>query len=161
MIYLFTGRHTTRRASDLFEALNWKQLNRKTLVDRTRSVLTEKVLEMVKARAENEVEVGKAAQEKERLAEKELEMVKTQADARVLWAEARAIKAELETPVIRLKAKNLEILRLGHSVNLRHAIGKCIEGMARGRAHSPLVESFQEEEVLPRLGLKPTSRVTI
>lgn len=62
------------------------------------------------------------------------EMVKTQADARVLWAEARAIKAELESAALRLKAKNLEILRLGHSVNLRHAIGKYIEGMARGRA---------------------------
>lgn len=125
--------------SDLFEALNWKQLNRKTLVDRTRSVLTDKRLEMVKARAENEVEVGKAAQEKKRLAEKELEMVKTQADARVLWAEARAIKAELETATLRLKAKNLKILRSKRSVNLRHAIGKCIEGMARGRAYSPVV----------------------
>ncbi|EKU23464.1 hypothetical protein NGA_0725500 [Nannochloropsis gaditana CCMP526] len=87
-----------------------------------------------------------------------MEVVKAQAEARVLqadarnaWgearvlrAEARATKAELETATGHLKAKNLEILRLGHSVNLRRAI-----------------EAFQEEEVLPRLGLKPTSRVTV
>ncbi|EWM20324.1 hypothetical protein Naga_100406g7 [Nannochloropsis gaditana] len=112
---------------DLFEALSWKRLDRRTLVDRARLVVAEKELEVVKARAENEVEV-----------------VKAQAEARVLWAEARATKAELETAAGHLKAKNLEILRLRHSVNLRRAI-----------------ESFQEEEVLPRLGLKPTSRVTV
>ena len=59
-------------------------------------------------------------------------------EARVLRAEARATKAELETATGHLKAKNLEILRLGHSVNLRRAIGKCIEGMARGRACPPV-----------------------
>ncbi|EKU22457.1 hypothetical protein NGA_0463600 [Nannochloropsis gaditana CCMP526] len=97
-------------------------------VEETKRVLAEKESELIKARAENKVE-----------------LVTAHADARVLRVEARAIKAELENATFRLKAKNLEVLRLlGHSVNLRRAI-----------------ESFQEEEVLPRLCLKPRGRVTV
>jgi len=91
-------------------------------VEETKRVLAEKESELIKARAENKVE-----------------LVTAHADARVLRVEARAIKAELENATFRLKAKNLEVLRLlGHSVNLRRAIGKCIQGMARGRACPPV-----------------------
>ena len=97
-------------------------------MDRARLMVAEKELELVKARAENEVEVVKA----------HADARDAWADARVLRVEARATKVELENATLRLKAKNLEVLRLGHSVNLRRAIGKCIQGMARGRACPPV-----------------------
>jgi hypothetical protein len=103
-------------------------------------MVAEKELELVKAVEEKQLALVKAR------AEKESELVKAHvnardawADARVLRVEARATKAELENATFRLKAKNLEVLRLlGHSVNLRRAIGKCIQGMARGRACPPV-----------------------
>jgi len=98
-------------------------------------MVAEKELELVKARAENEVEVVKAhADARDAWADAR----DAWADARVLRVEARATKVELENATLRLKAKNLEVLRLGHSVNLRRAIGKCIQGMARGRAFPPV-----------------------
>ena len=126
-------------------------------MDRARLMVAEKELELVKAveetkrvLAEKESELVKAVEETKRvLAEKESELIKARAenkvelvtahaDARVLRVEARATKVELENATLRLKAKNLEVLRLGHSVNLRRAIGKCIQGMARGRAFPPV-----------------------
>jgi hypothetical protein len=53
------------------------------------------------------------------------------ADARVATADARVATAELETTKLRLQAKNLEVLRLANSVNLRGAIGKFVEGIVR------------------------------
>jgi hypothetical protein len=87
----------------LFAALARKRLDRNMLLDKTRLVLAEKELEVTKARA----------------------------DARVATADARVATAELETTKLRLQAKNLEVLRLANSVNLRGAIGKFVEGIVR------------------------------
>jgi hypothetical protein len=94
----------------LFAALARKRLDRNMLLDKTRLVLAEKELEVTKARADARVAT---------------------ADARVATADARVATAELETTKLRLQAKNLEVLRLANSVNLRGAIGKFVEGIVR------------------------------
>jgi hypothetical protein len=98
------------------------------LLDKTRLVLAEKDLEVTK----KDLEVTKARAGKDReVTKKDLEVTKARADARVATADARAAHAELETTKLRLRAKNLEALRLVKSVNLRGAIGKFVEGIVR------------------------------
>jgi len=138
--------------TDLFAALGRKRLDRDKLMDKTRLVLAEKDKLMDKTRLV--------------LAEKELEVTKARADARVA-------NAELETTKLRLQAKNVEALRVANSVNLRGAIGKFVEGIVRvthvhvsiEQCLSPspfaFTEAFQREEVLPLLGLKPKTPLTI
>ena len=46
-------------------------------------------------------------------------------------------------------------------MSTRGALVRMLICLGITRPYTPLVESFQEEEVLPRLGLKPTSRVTV
>ena len=99
----------------------------------TKLVLAEKEREVSKALAEKELELVKVR------AEKDLEIEKAWGDARVATAEARAAesdtragKAELETTKLRLRAKNLENLRLVHGVTLRGAIGKFLERRRKG-----------------------------
>ena len=46
-------------------------------------------------------------------------------------------------------------------MSTRGALVRVLICLGITRPYTPLVESFQEEEVLPRLGLKPTSRVTV
>ena len=124
--------------TDLFAALGRKRLDRDKLMDKTRLVLAEKELEVTKARAD-----------------------------------ARVANAELETTKLRLQAKNMEALRVANSVNLRSAIGKFVEGIVRvthvhvsieqSLSPSPFAftEAFQRDEVLPLLGLKPKTPLTI
>ena len=82
------------------------------------------------------------------LAEKDLEVTEARADARVAMA-------ELETTKLRLRAKNLEALRLANSVNLRGAIGKFVEGIVRVTHVSielplhPLARSYIINRVFP------------
>ena len=124
--------------TDLFAALGRKRLDRDKLMDKTRLVLAVKELEVTKARAD-----------------------------------ARVANAELETTKLRLQAKNVEALRVANSVNLRGAIGKFVEGIVRvthvhvsiEQCLSPspfaFTEAFQRDEVLPLLGLKPKTPLTI
>ena len=131
--------------TDLFAALGRKRLDRDKLMDKTRLVLAEKELEVTKARAE---------------------VTNARADARVA-------NAELETTKLRLQAKNVEALRVANSVNLRGAIGKFVEGIVRvthvhvsieqslSPSPSAFTEAFQKDEVLPLLGLKPKTPLTI
>ena len=46
-------------------------------------------------------------------------------------------------------------------MSTRGAVVRMLIGLGITRPYTPLAESFQEEEVLPLLGLKPTSRVTV
>ena len=143
--YPFPPPHTSQAVPGLFAALARKRLDRDKLLDKTRLVLAEKEIEATQA---------------------QLEVTKARADARVA-------NAELETTKLRLQAKNVEALRVANSVNLRGAIGKFVEGIVRvTRVHvsieqslspSPFAftEAFQRDEVLPLLGLKPKTPLTI